>query len=348
MEKSKEFQGKSLDEAIQNACRYFDTKREKLEIEIVQDAKSGLFGIVGVRKAVIHAKLAGSVRGSVSAILHSEETRSIEGSHTSSLNIDDSIEKPAKASCKTKNTVVRQTEKEQSSPVAETASSRCAERHSGTGRRRRTGTMQESAKSLDEQPCPVCTPAGEEYAASCEKTSSDPAPASITKGDEGERLIPFKELDQQKLSALTEEAARQLITPILGDVPLHVSIADNHVEVHVSCGEQSGLLIGREGQTLSALQYLASRIVSTGMEAAVRVQINAGDYRERQDERLRELAYVLAERVRATGRSCSTRPMSSYHRRIIHLALQDSPDVQTRSSGEGPLKRIIVQKRKPA
>ena len=182
----------------------------------------------------------------------------------------------------------------------------------------------------------------------CETALSEPALTGCAKSDEGDRLIPFNELDQQKLSALTEEAARQLITPILGDVPLHVSIADNHVEVHVSCGEQSSLLIGREGQTLSSLQYLASRIVSTGMEAAVRVQINAGDYRERQDERLRELAYVLAERVRATGRSCSTRPMSSYHRRIIHLALQDSPDVQTRSSGEGPLKRIIVQKRKPA
>ncbi len=160
--------------------------------------------------------------------------------------------------------------------------------------------------------------------------------------------MPFEQLDQNKLISLTEETARRLIAPILGDVPLTVEINNGHVDVHVDCGEHSGLLIGREGQTLSALQYLSSRIVSAGMQAAVRVQFNAGDYRERQDERLRELACVLAERVRTTGRSCSTRPMSSYHRRIVHLALQNSPDVQTRSSGEGALKRVIVQKRKPA
>ena len=59
-----------------------------------------------------------------------------------------------------------------------------------------------------------------------------------------------------------------------------------------------------------------------------------------------ELALALAERVRATGRPCSTRPMSSYHRRLVHMALQDSPDVQTRSSGEGPLKRVIIQRRR--
>ena len=343
MEKSKEFQGKSLDEAIQNACRYFDTKREKLEIDIVQDAKSGLFGIVGVRKAIIHARLAGSVRGSVSAILHSDEPHLDESSPISTNRADEPAEKTSKSSCRVKNTTPRQTEKERT--ASEMSSAHSAERHPGTSRRRRSGSAsQDAMQALSEQRSIAGNPSNEP----CESVDTILSGSASAKGDDDERQIPFKELDQDRLASLTEEAARQLISPILGDVPLHVSIAENHVEVHVNCGEQSGLLIGREGQTLSALQYLASRIVSTQMEAAVRVQINAGDYRERQDERLRELAHVLAERVRATGRSCSTRPMSSYHRRIIHLALQDSPDVQTRSSGEGPLKRIIVQKRKTA
>ena len=127
---------------------------------------------------------------------------------------------------------------------------------------------------------------------------------------------------------------------------VEVKIMENRVDIHVDCGDDSGLLIGREGQTLAALQYLTSRIVSRRMEAPVRVQFDVGDYRERQDDRLRELALALAERVRATGRPCSTRPMSSYHRRLVHMALQDSPDVQTRSSGEGPLKRVIIQRRR--
>ncbi|MDR2696730.1 MAG: protein jag, partial [Deltaproteobacteria bacterium] len=92
--------------------------------------------------------------------------------------------------------------------------------------------------------------------------------------------------------------------------------------------------------------YLASRIVSRGMNAAVRVNLDAGDYRQRQDDKLRELALHLAAKVKNTGRPCSTRPLSSYHRRIIHLTLQEDEQVQTRSTGEGALKRVVVQRRR--
>ena len=117
-------------------------------------------------------------------------------------------------------------------------------------------------------------------------------------------------------------------------------------EVYVMDKSYRSAANGQKPEPLAALQYLTSRIVSRRMEAPVRVQFDVGDYRERQDDRLRELALALAERVRATGRPCSTRPMSSYHRRLVHMALQDSPDVQTRSSGEGPLKRVIIQRRR--
>ena len=83
------------------------------------------------------------------------------------------------------------------------------------------------------------------------------------------------------------------------------------------------------------------------MNAAVRVQLDAWRYRQRQDEKLREMALALAEKVRQTGRSYSTRPLSSYHRRIVHLCLQDAEEVQTRSSGDGPMKRVVIMRRRP-
>ena len=129
--------------------------------------------------------------------------------------------------------------------------------------------------------------------------------------------------------------AFKIVSSILGETPV-VKIMENRVDIHVDCGDDSGLLIGREGQTLAALRYLTSRIVSRRMEAPVRVQFDVGDYRERQDDRLRELALSRWRNVSVPRASCSTRPMSSYHRRLVHMALQDSPDVQTRSSGEGP------------
>ena len=118
------------------------------------------------------------------------------------------------------------------------------------------------------------------------------------------------------------------------------------MQVCVDCDEDSGLLIGREGQTLAALQYLVSRVVSRGMNSAVRVQLDAGEYRQRQDEKLREMALALADKVRQSGRSYSTRPLSSYHRRIVHVCLQDAADVQTRSTGDGPMKRVVIMRRK--
>ncbi len=78
------------------------------------------------------------------------------------------------------------------------------------------------------------------------------------------------------------------------------------------------------------------------LNAHVRVQVEVGDYRSRQDNRLQEFALKLATRTRETGKSTSTRPLSSYQRRIVHLALQDMPDIQTRSIDEGPLKRVII------
>ena len=327
MEECKEFQGKNLDEAIRSACVYFDAPREKLEIEIIEDAKSGLFGIVGVRKATIRAR-----RASIEKFLEEDTPAGHSGRNRAVREVVPAPGLPNETAEAEKGTPEEIASDEGHEVVQKTPS-----RTSKPSRRRQS-------KQTD-------APGGREKSSRGprQKPRRQEPPVSQVEDDgseHGEPRVPFEELDQEKMMSLAQEAARQLVTPILGDSAITVSIAGGHVEVNVDCGEHSGLLIGREGQTLAALQYIASRIVSAGMGATVRVQFNVGDYRERQDERLRELAFVLADRVRATGRSCSTRPMSSYHRRIIHLALQDAPDVQTHSSGEGPMKRIIVQKKK--
>ena len=169
----------------------------------------------------------------------------------------------------------------------------------------------------------------------------------LDEAGEGLPVTPVEELDAARLEALAQEAVRELVRPIVGrNVRLDVAVGGGRVQVCVDCDEDSGLLIGREGQTLAALQYLASRVVSRGMNSAVRVQLDAGEYRRRQDEKLREMALALADKVRQSGRSYSTRPLSSYHRRIVHVCLQDVGDVQTRSTGEGPMKRVVIMRRK--
>ena len=158
--------------------------------------------------------------------------------------------------------------------------------------------------------------------------------------------INLLELDQEKLTQTVRETVTALVRPIVGEITaLEVNVEENRVLVKVE-SEDSGLLIGREGQHLAAVQYLAARIITTKMQVQVRIQLDTGDYHQRQDDRMQSLALMLADRLRKTGRSQSTRPMSAYQRRVIHLALQDEPDVQTRSVGDGVLKRVIIMKKR--
>ena len=161
--------------------------------------------------------------------------------------------------------------------------------------------------------------------------------------------IPLGELDQEKLTDAVRTVIGNLVAPILDlpieEVELSIEVGEDRVQVSVK-SEDTGLLIGRDGQNLAAVQYLASRMITRAVGSQVRVQVDAGDYHVRQDSRLQELALSLAEKVKATGKVQTTRPLSAYQRRVIHLALQNDPEVQTRSSGEGALKHVVILKRK--
>lgn len=394
MDGFKEFQGKNLDAAIQEACSYYNAAREKLEIEIVQDAKSGIFGIVGARKAKIRARRA-ALREAVESVLGKkrcdvrlerpslgrEEAPRRPAEKVSPAAREESVAAPAapapeearKEAAPAEERPARKDEKAEKSEKTERADKPAradkAERQEkpaenarqprGRGRGRDQARAAAAAEApAEEAPAENAAPEagnrrGEGRRRQRPQAPAVPAPVENTEDvlDEVEESLPFtpvEELDPQRLEALTKEAVRQLVRPIVGEeVTLEVTVADGRVRVAVDCEEDSGLLIGREGQTLASLQYLASRVVSRGMNAAVRVQLDAGRYRQRQDEKLREMALALAEKVRQTGRSYSTRPLSSYHRRIVHLCLQDAEEVQTRSSGDGPMKRVVIMRRRP-
>ena len=144
------------------------------------------------------------------------------------------------------------------------------------------------------------------------------------------------------LEAAVREIMLQLLTPIVGETTINITLDTDRVRVFIDDEENSGLIIGREGQTLSSLQYLVNRLVSRKMQASVRIQVDTGDYRERQDDKLRQVASHLAEKASDLGRTQSTKPLSSYHRRVVHLALQDNEMVFTRSKGDGPMKRVLI------
>ena len=108
-------------------------------------------------------------------------------------------------------------------------------------------------------------------------------------------------------------------------------------------GSGSGLLIGRRGQTLDALEHLVGRIVSRDeWEHGVRIALDAEGYRQRHQESLEDLARRLADKARATGRPVTMSPMSARDRRVIHLAVEREAGVTTCSEGEGLFRRVVI------
>jgi len=106
--------------------------------------------------------------------------------------------------------------------------------------------------------------------------------------------------------------------------------------------ENLGLLIGRRGETLSALQLLVSLIVGHRTKHRMRIIVDAENYRERREENLRSLAMRVAQQVRNYRRSIALEAMPPHERRIVHIALSDSKDISTESIGEGEERRVVI------
>jgi len=108
-------------------------------------------------------------------------------------------------------------------------------------------------------------------------------------------------------------------------------------------GDSGGLLIGRRGQTLDAIEYITNRIVARGDDhARNRVSVDVEHYRERRQEYLTALAHRLADKVKQTGRVVTLNPMSPRDRRIVHIALQNDAAVATRSQGDGHYRKVLI------
>lgn len=119
---------------------------------------------------------------------------------------------------------------------------------------------------------------------------------------------------------------------------------EGNIVIEISGADVAGL-IGRRGQTLEALQYLLSRIVSKAAGHRVRVLVDAEGYRARRREALEDLAQRTARKAAESRSAIALRPMSAAERRVIHLALAEDSAVATRSEGEDPDRKVIVEPR---
>ena len=129
------------------------------------------------------------------------------------------------------------------------------------------------------------------------------------------------------------------------DVKIEKLTAVDQVTLNLR-GEDLGILIGKHGQTLDALQYLTNLAAHRDSEERVRIVIDVEDYRKRREETLARLAHRLADRVKLRGEMVVLEPMSPHERKVIHTTLQDDQRVTTYSEGEEPFRKVIIAPKK--
>ena len=152
--------------------------------------------------------------------------------------------------------------------------------------------------------------------------------------------------DARALITFVEEEAPPEPEPVIDEAEVALDDGPRHEGIEV-LGPDLGALIGRGGENLVALQQITSAITSRRVGRTVHVPLDIEGYRRRREEQLREIARRVAARVRTSGQAVTLEPMLAYERRIVHLAVQDTPGVKTESVGVDPNRRVVISSTAP-
>ena len=151
---------------------------------------------------------------------------------------------------------------------------------------------------------------------------------------------------EENLTPCTDHAALTFLAEVTKEMGLELNITAKegkdvlYIDIQ---GKDSGTIIGKRGQTLDAIQYLTSLVVNKEQSAYTRVVVDAENYRAKREKTLELLASRLANKVVRTKKSVRLEPMNPYERKVIHATLQNHPRVTTRSEGQDPYRRVIIE-----
>ena len=187
--------------------------------------------------------------------------------------------------------------------------------------------------------------------AAAEKKADEPQKAAFEKAVEKEvKEEVKKETKLVEVQPQTIEAVEDFLKNTMKAMDMEVELKTEIDQDGALCvdmsGEHMGILIGKRGQTLDSLQYLANRVANKHQEGYVRVKLDTENYRARREDTLRHLAKNIAHKVKRNRRPVALEPMNPYERRIIHSALQSDPYVMTHSEGEEPFRKVVITLKK--
>ncbi len=316
--RSIEMTGKTVEDAVKAGLRELGCDSSEVTIDVLHMGSPGLFGMFG--------KLA-KVRLTV------KEEDPILDFDLSDISL--SLNKPGKSAPKAKTERKAEEKKTEAKPVEAPKAEE--------PRKEEAKSEEKAAPVQEEKPVPEVKPVREKAEKPARKQKSEekkaekPAPAK--KEEE-----PFEPSDPEKLGEAGRLAYDFLknVTEKMGvTVGIRVTEEEDHLSVSMM-GDTLGILIGRRGDTLDALQYLTSLQVNKHRDGYMRVSLDTENYRQKREEALSKLAMRMAARARKTGRKVTLEPMNPYERRVLHSALQNNPYVTTHSEGEEPYRRVVI------
>ncbi|HYL43454.1 MAG TPA: RNA-binding cell elongation regulator Jag/EloR [Ktedonobacteraceae bacterium] len=300
-----EASGKSVDEAVLQALARLGRRRDEVEVTVLQEAFRGTFGI-GSKEARVRVTVRPS---NISAVITPEMADAILGPGDTFPEEEIYDEEEEEGAFEDEEEEFFEDEEEE---VEE----------------------EEFEEELAEEPVPFLSATGvaPEFA-----TDFGLADVSAAEGEMQEVEVPTRE---------DVEITVDVLQHILRYMNIHATVqvrSANPLSLNIhGIHENLGLLIGRRGETLAALQLLVSLIVGHRTKHRMRIIIDAENYRERREENLRSLALRVAQQVRNYRRSIALEAMPPHERRIVHIALSDSKDISTESIGEGDARRVVI------
>jgi len=287
-----EIEGKTIDEAIERACREFNVPREKLNIEIISEGSTGFLGI-GSKKALIKASLMNFDMAFEATPVEKPPVKGVSAaSPKEAIPVEPPPAKPAIA---------------------------------------KTSTVKPPSVKAPVREVPAVRTVPTEAAKEPQVIVQTPAPRKPEAAAESSEKIT--------------EKAKSILEGILSrmgvDCPVTVAETDEAITLNIE-GDSGGLLIGKRGQNLDAIQYIVNKATSQSENGRKPIIIDSGSYRKRREESLLTLAAKLGEKVKKTKKAVTVSNMNAHDRRIIHLALQNDTFLVTKSRGEGDYRKIVI------
>ncbi len=305
---------KTVEEAIEQGLQELGVSIGDVDVMVVEEGSKGLFGLFGSRPAKVRLTVKATEEDPLGDLLEEK--------------------KPAKAKKnpekKPEKKAEKKPEKKDGEPAAE---SKAAPEQK---KAKKPAEKKPEKKPEDEK-------AEETPAAGEEKVTEKKAKPEIRPMEKPEvTMIPAEELTEDSPAGIAHAFLMEL-TKLMGvDVTIDMGTdAEGNVYGYIN-GDTLGVLIGRRGETLDAVQYLTSLKVNRGREGYIRVTLDTENYRAKREDTLIRLANRMANRALRTGRKVSLEPMNPYERRIIHYALQQTEGVSTHSEGDEPNRHVVI------